>query len=87
MTETPDETPLSSLPPLPPLPPQSDRPEPDRPDPSDTALLGYPPCESHKEVQHRDAKPPWCDRCGWNRGRPALPARQMSDNPRLGDLP
>jgi hypothetical protein len=28
-------------------------------------------CENHKEVQHRDAKPPWCNSCGWSVGRPA----------------
>lgn len=33
----------------------------------------YPPCAGHKEVQHRDGKPPWCDACGWNRGHPAVP--------------
>lgn len=29
---------------------------------------GAPHCPNHKEVQHRDGKPPWCNRCGWNRG-------------------
>ena len=36
-----------------------------------------PPCPNHREVQHRDRKPPWCPDCGWNRGRPAVPARQI----------
>ena len=36
-----------------------------------------PPCPNHREVQHRDGKPPWCPDCGWNRGRPAVPARQI----------
>lgn len=22
------------------------------------------PCNEHKPQQHRDAKPPWCDKCG-----------------------
>lgn len=33
--------------------------------------LEYPECDDHKEVQHRDRQPPWCNKCGWNRGRPA----------------
>lgn len=36
-----------------------------------------PPCDRHIETQHRDGKPPWCNACGWNRGRPAIPARQI----------
>lgn len=35
-------------------------------------LTGAPDCPNHKEVQHRDGKPPWCNRCGWNRGRPGV---------------
>lgn len=31
-----------------------------------------PDCPNHKEVQHRDGKPPWCNRCGWNRGSEAV---------------
>lgn len=34
-------------------------------------------CPDHHEVQHRDRKPPWCNACGWNRGRPAIPPRQV----------
>lgn len=37
----------------------------------------WPECEEHEEVQHRDRKPPWCNACGWNRGRPARPARKL----------
>lgn len=29
----------------------------------------FPECDGHKEVQHRDGLPPWCRKCGWNRGR------------------
>ena len=36
-----------------------------------------PPCPNHREVQHRDRKPPWCPDCGWNHGRPAVPPRQI----------
>ena len=39
----------------------------------------FPPCENHREVQHRDAKPPWCDSCGWNRGRPAIAPVKYSE--------
>lgn len=49
-----------------------------------------PPCENHKEIQHRDGKPPWCNACGWSHGRPAIEARQLG-SPRLkgtiGDAP
>lgn len=38
-----------------------------------------PPCPNRREVQHRDRKPPWCDECGWNHGRSAVPAAQVSD--------
>lgn len=37
-----------------------------------------PPCAAHREVQHRDGKPPWCDTCGWNHGRPAIPAARIA---------
>lgn len=37
-----------------------------------------PPCENHVEVQHRDRKPPWCNTCGWNHGRAAIPPRKIS---------
>jgi len=37
----------------------------------------WPECPEHKEVQHRDRKPPWCNTCGWNRGRPAIGARKV----------
>lgn len=36
----------------------------------------WPRCDDHREHQHRDGKPPWCNRCGWNRGRPAIVAQQ-----------
>lgn len=36
----------------------------------------YPECEGHNELQKRDGKPPWCSRCGWNRGQPARPAKK-----------
>lgn len=26
--------------------------------------MTYLSCPDHKPVQHRDAKPPWCDECG-----------------------
>lgn len=42
-----------------------------------TDLDTPPPCPDHREVQHRDGKPPWCPRCGWNHGRPATPPRQV----------
>lgn len=38
-----------------------------------------PPCSDHKEVQHRDARPPWCNSCGWTYGRPAIPARKIGE--------
>lgn len=48
---------------------------------SDEVLTGqvpvYPPCREHREVQHRDGKPPWCHQCGWHRGRPATPAKKL----------
>jgi hypothetical protein len=37
-----------------------------------------PPCENHVEIQHRDRRPPWCSKCGWSHGRPALPPRQIA---------
>jgi len=43
-------------------------PGPDNPEP--------PPCDAHREVQHRDRRPPWCDNCGWSHGRPAVPPRK-----------
>lgn len=27
-----------------------------------------PECPAHKEVQHRDGNPPWCNSCGWRHG-------------------
>lgn len=39
----------------------------------------WPFCPDHLEVQHRDGKPPWCETCGWNRGRPATPPTRISD--------
>lgn len=37
----------------------------------------YPECEGHNELQKRDGKVPWCSRCGWTRGQPAMPARKV----------
>lgn len=36
-----------------------------------------PPCPQHRETQHRDNQPKWCNRCGWTHGRPATPARKI----------
>lgn len=36
-----------------------------------------PPCPQHRETQHRDGQPKWCNRCGWTHGRPATPARKI----------
>jgi hypothetical protein len=36
-----------------------------------------PACATHQEVQHRDGRAPWCHFCGWNHGRPAVPARPL----------
>lgn len=36
-----------------------------------------PACPNHKEVQHRDRKPPWCNKCGWSHGQAAVPARPL----------
>lgn len=47
------------------------------------AVTPWPECRAHKEVQHRDAKPPWCDRCGWNRGRTAVEPAKVGE-PRTG---
>jgi len=41
----------------------------------------FPACPDHHERQHRDMHPPWCDACGWNRGRVAR-APQKFGNPR-----
>lgn len=38
-----------------------------------------PECENHKEVQHRDGNPPWCNSCGWRHMVPAKPARKIKD--------
>lgn len=38
-----------------------------------------PTCRDHREVQHRDGKPPWCRACGWAHGHPATPARQITN--------
>lgn len=49
--------------------------------PEDTVITGqvpvFPACRDHKEIQHRDGQPPWCRHCGWNRGTPGAPARQV----------
>lgn len=39
----------------------------------------WPMCSSHKEVQHRDGRRPWCNACGWNRGGPALHPQRYGD--------
>jgi hypothetical protein len=31
-----------------------------------------PVCREHREVQHRDGKPPWCNACGWSHGQHAV---------------
>lgn len=46
-----------------------------------------PPCPDHVERQHRDRKPPWCDRCGWQHAVSGRPAAQITERPRLGDVP
>lgn len=35
-----------------------------------------PECEGHREQQHCDSKGPWCSRCGWTHGQPAIPAEK-----------
>lgn len=42
------------------------------------AAAPWPACENHREVQHRDGMSPWCNDCGWNRGRPAVPPMQIA---------
>ena len=37
-----------------------------------------PPCDNHRETQHRDKRPPWCETCGWNHGRPAIQPFQVT---------
>lgn len=39
----------------------------------------WPECDNHIEVQHRDRRPPWCRSCGWNRGRPSVPATHIKE--------
>ena len=39
----------------------------------------FPECDDHKEVQHRDGLRPWCRKCGWNRGRPAVAPVKVKD--------
>ena len=36
-----------------------------------------PPCPDHREVQHRDGKPPWCKSCGWHYGHPSTPPMRV----------
>lgn len=43
---------------------------------------GPPGCVEHKEVQHRDGKPRWCNACGWNWGHPMVFPQQYG---KLGD--
>lgn len=56
--------------------------------PSCTALAGEqpgptpPPCADHREVQHRDRKPPWCGACGWTHGSPGTPAAHLAGEQR-----
>jgi hypothetical protein len=48
----------------------------------DAAVSGNeppPPCLDHREIQHRDGKPPWCDACGWRHEMPARPAMKLGD--------
>jgi hypothetical protein len=64
---------------------------PEQADPEQTTSQP-PPCPDHVERQHRDGKPPWCNRCGWTRALSA-PAtkhgksRAERDAARLSDLP
>jgi hypothetical protein len=53
----------------------------------DWSVIAPPPCENHKEVQHRDQKPPWCNACGWNYGREAVQARQLGSPHMKGTIP
>lgn len=41
--------------------------------------LTPPACITHVEVPHRDGRPPWCNACGWNRGRLAVAAQKYGD--------
>lgn len=41
----------------------------------------YPDCDWHIEVQHRDRKAPWCERCGWHRGRVIEPFQGRTITP------
>lgn len=36
-----------------------------------------PPCPNHKEVQHRDRMPPWCNACGWRWATFGTPSRKV----------
>jgi hypothetical protein len=36
------------------------------------------PCDEHKEVQHRDGNPPWCNACGWRHATPAAPPQRFA---------
>ena len=38
------------------------------PEPPGLHIKSAPGCADHREVQHRDRQPPWCDECGWSRG-------------------
>lgn len=48
------------------------------------AVPPWPVCHKHEEVQHRDANPPWCPRCGWNRGRTAVEPAKIGEPRRRG---
>lgn len=45
---------------------------------SDAAATVWPECDNHREVQHRDGQSPWCNTCGWNRGRGSVPPMQIA---------
>lgn len=38
----------------------------------------YPDCREHREVNHNDGAPPWCNRCGWHRGADGTPAKRYN---------
>lgn len=38
----------------------------------------WPECSDHREQSHREECPPYCRRCGWNRGRTAVAPRQIA---------
>lgn len=46
-----------------------------------------PECPDHKEVQHRDMKPPWCNTCGWRRAVPGKPPMRLKIIKVVSDAP